>query len=317
MAVPSIIKSLDYFFVLRPMLFVPGWSTLLAGYLIASKQELYFTPSTFLHLNFLDIIVLLIIFSTAMGASFLLNQLMDIETDLKNKKLFILSENHISKNAAIIETIVLILMSLLFTLKFGIWLQAAVILFIIVTGYLYNYKPFVLKDRALGSLIANAAMGWLAFSIGWLAVRNISFQIFFDSLPYLFFNTALYFFTTLPDVPGDRKSNKKTLAVLHGLNAVIVLALISYLSAFASAIILNDYFALIFIICSLPFFIMVAFKKDVNSTIKTTKYAIFFFAIALCVKIPFYFIVLVGIFVFTKWYFLKRFQYNYPNFKGE
>jgi len=317
MAVSPIIKSLDYFFVLRPILFVPGWSTLLAGYFIASKSELYFTADTFLNLNYLEILILLIIFSTAMGASFLLNQLMDIETDLKNKKLFILSENHITKTSAILETIILTMIALLLSVNFGIWVIMAVILFMLITGYMYNFKPFILKDRPLGSVFANALMGWLAFAIGWLAVNEISDLIFYDALPYLFFNTALYFFTTLPDIPGDKKSNKKTLAVLYGFNVVIALAVLCFLLSLISAVLLNDYFALIFITCSIPLFVIVAFNRTIKSTIKTTKYAILFFAIALWLKIPFYFLLLIGIFIFTKWYFLKRFHYDYPNFKGE
>jgi len=317
MAVSSIIKSLDYFFVLRPILFVPGWSTLLAGYFITTKSELYYTPATVLNLNFIEIAALLIIFSTAMGASFLLNQLMDIETDLKNKKLFILSENHITKKSAIIETIVLTIISIAISVYVSIWILFAVLLFLLITGYMYNFKPFVLKDRPLGSVIANALMGWLAFAIGWLAVNDVNNIIFYDALPYLFFNTALYFFTTLPDIPGDKKSNKKTLAVLYGFNVVVFLAEVCYLASFISAFLLQDYFSLIFIICSLPFFIIAAINRNQNNTIKTTKYAILFFAVALWLKIPFYFLLLIGIFTFTKWYFLKRFQYDYPNFKGE
>jgi len=37
----SWLTRLDYFFVTRPMLFFPGWTTMLAGYFIADKGELY------------------------------------------------------------------------------------------------------------------------------------------------------------------------------------------------------------------------------------------------------------------------------------
>ena len=290
---------------------------MLAGYFITGKSDLYFTPANILNINYIEILILLIIFSAAMGASFLLNQLTDIETDLKNKKLFILSENHITKKSAVIETAILILLALVLSLKFGRGVILAVVFFIIITGYLYNFRPFVLKDRPFGSIFANALMGWMAFAIGWLAAGSFSFKIFSDSLPYLFFNTALYFFTTLPDIPGDKKSNKKTLAVLYGLNFVIILAVLCYTASFVCALFLGDVFALIFIVCSLPFFLLVIIKRNIKMTIKTTKYAILFFAIALWLKIPFYFLLHIAIFIFTKWYFKKRFQYNYPNFKGE
>jgi 1,4-dihydroxy-2-naphthoate octaprenyltransferase len=275
------------------MLFIPGWSTLLAGYLITWKSDFFFTPDRFLNLDYSEVFVLLIIFSAAMGASFLLNQLMDIESDLKNQKLFILSEKHITKKSAIIETSILIMISLILSVLDGLWILFSVILFIFLTGYMYNFEPFVLKNRPVGSIIANALMGWLAFAMGWLASNNMS------------------------DIHGEEKSNKKTVAVLYGFNIVILFALICYTGSLIAALLLKDNFSMIFIICTLPSFIMVLIKKNVNSTIKTTKYAIFFFAFALWLKIPFYFLILIAIFIFTKWYFLKRFQYDYPNFKGE
>jgi 1,4-dihydroxy-2-naphthoate octaprenyltransferase len=317
MAGSPIIKSLDYFFVLRPMLFVPGWSAVLAGYFISSKKELYYTPHVFLNLDYLQISILLILFSAAMGATFLLNQLKDIDSDLKNKKLFILSENHITKKSAINETLILILLSLILALNFSSWFFLAVVLFIILTGFMYNYKPFRFKDRPLGSAFANTLMAVLAFAIGWLAVNDIGYGLIIDSLPYVFFNTALYFFTTLPDIAGDKDSNKRTLAVLYGIDVVIILAEVCYLAGFISAIILKDYFALAFIVCSFPFFVNVLINRRVKNTIKTTKYAILFFAAALWLKIPFYFPLLIAIFIFTKWYFARRFHFDYPNFKGE
>ncbi|KAA3617186.1 MAG: hypothetical protein D8M58_03650 [Calditrichaeota bacterium] len=317
MSFSRFLSVFDYFFVLRPMLFIPGWSTMMAGYFIASKGQLFFTPDQFLNLDFKQIWFLFIVFAAAMGASFLLNQLQDIESDLKNKKLFILSENHISKTTAKIEIFLLIIVAIVFAYFINYAVLATVIIFLLITGYAYNYKPFILKDKPFRSLISNAAMGWLAFAIGWFTTQTAGFSIIADSLPYLFFNTSLYFFTTLPDVPGDLKSGKKTLAVIHGTRFVINLALLSYVAGFIMAIILQDWFALIFIIASLPFFINMFTKKEVNATIKTTKYAILFFAFAICLKIPFYFVLMIIIFAFTKWYFINRFQYNYPNLKGE
>jgi 4-hydroxybenzoate polyprenyltransferase len=307
----------DYFFVLRPMLFFPGWSTMLAGYFIASKGEVYFAPSQFLQLNYFEIGLLFIIFAAAMGASFLLNQLEDIESDLRNKKLFFLTENHISKTTAKVETSLLMVVAIALSFYLNYAVLITVLLFLIVTGYAYNFKPFVLKDKPFRSLIANALMGWLAFALGWLSVEPLSFLIIKDSLPYLFFNTSLYFFTTLPDVPGDLISGKKTLAVIHGSRFVINCALLSYSVSLFFAVLFQDWFALLFILLSLPFYIGLFSKKDVNSTIKTTKYAILFFTVAIYLKIPFYFVLSIIIFAFTKWYFKNRFHYNYPNFKGE
>lgn len=312
------LKYLDYFFVLRPMLFYPGWSTLLAGYLIIFKDRWYLPPREWTSIDFKLLSWLFVSFALAMGGSFLLNQLADVETDLKNKKLFLISEGHISKNAAIVEVVILLVISLAIAVKGGTLFLITVLLFILVTGYFYNFNPFKFKDKPWWSLWANMAMGFLAFCLGWLAAfRSFSWQLFVDALPYLFFNTALYFYTTLPDIEGDRLANKKTLAVKFGLNAIIYIAFGFFLAALVSAIILKDQLALIILLPSMPFFLWTLIHPQVSATIRTTKFSILFFAIAVCLKIPFYFILMVAGFYFTRWYFKARFQFDYPNFKGK
>jgi len=313
----QIIKILDYFFVLRPILFFPGWSTLLAGYFIASNKELYFNLDTILQLDYYTISILLISFAASMGASFLLNQLEDIESDLKNKKLFFLAEGLLSPKAVKWEAFILSIFSLYLAYSINLNVLYAMLAFLLITGYAYNYKPFVLKDKPLGSLIANALMGALAFILGMLAVNPMSWVVLTSLLPYLMFNTALYFFTTLPDVAGDKKSKKRTYAVIYGLNFVTNLAIVFFIAAIILAFILQDYFALLFLLPSLIFFVKLFTKKGIENTIKTTKHTLLFFGIAICLKIPFYLIVMIAIFALTKWYFKKRFNYNYPNLKGE
>lgn len=311
------LKSFDYFFVLRPMLFFPGWSTLIAGYLIHSKSDLYFTFAQIRSIDYLELTGLLILFAAAMGGSFLLNQLQDIESDLKNKKLFLLSEKYISPKAAWIETLILLVIALIFAYKIGTFVLASTALFIFITGYAYNFKPLQLKNFPIGSLIANAIMGWLAFALGWFTVNEDLTSFLKDSLPYLLFNTSLYLFTTLPDIKGDRISKKKTLAVIYGIKPVINLAALLYLLSIAGAFYAKDYWALMFILPALPFYLFTLADKRVELTTKTTKFAILFFAVAVCLKIPFYFVLMITMFMATRWYFQKRFNYDYPNFKGE
>ncbi|MGD9489432.1 MAG: UbiA family prenyltransferase [Calditrichaceae bacterium] len=298
------------------MLFYPGWSTMLAGFFVARDDELFLSRDVLLGLNHVLILKLLVLFGAAMGASFLLNQLQDIESDLKNKKLFIISENYIGNKAAVIELIILTVVTLLisFGISFDVGLLASV--FLLVTGYLYNFRPFNFKDHPWGSLAANSMMGWLAFALGWGAVRGIDSGLILDSVPYVLFNTALYFFTTLPDMAGDKQCNKHTLAVIYGVGKILKSAFFLYIASLFAALILMDFQALIFIILSSPFFIYMMKERTIESAIRTTKYGILFFALAVCLRLPYYFIIMLSGFFFTKWYFKKRFQYDYPNFKG-
>ena len=313
----KILKPFDYLFVLRPMLFFPGWSTLLAGYFISRKAGIYSNLSEIAAVNNKTVILLLFLFAAAMGAGFLLNQLKDIESDRKNKKLFIISEGHISVKAVIIETAFLIvsaLLAALFVNNYVFWLTAA---FIIVTGYIYNYRPFCFKDSPLKSLLANTAMGWLAFAAGWAANLEPDWQIIIDSLPYLCINTALYFYTTLPDLEGDKSSGKNTFAVVLGLKPVLSAAFILFITGIVSAVILHDNTALLILLLSAPFFVLTLIENSIASAVRTVKFSILFFALAVCLKWPLYFVLMLAGFYFTKIYFKIRFDFDYPNFKGK
>ncbi len=313
-----LLKSLDYFFVLRPMLFFPGWSTLLAGYLITLKSRYFLSLNKSWQLNYGEIGLLLFIFAAAMGASFLLNQLADVQSDLKNKKLFLISEGHIPKQNAIIEVLFLSLLALILSILQGIAIFISILIFIVLTGYLYNFQPFKFKDKPWWSLWANAGMGFLAFAVGWLAAMpEFSWQLVTDALPYLFLNTALYFFTTLPDVEGDRIAGKQTLAVKFGIKQIIWASFILFVLSLFSAVWLNDHLALLIIVPAVPFFLFTIIKPQVSSTILATKFTILFFAVAICLKIPYYFLLMLAGYFATRWYFKARFNYNYPNFKGQ
>jgi len=308
-------SRLDYFFVLRPMLFFPGWSTMMAGYFIQSKSTWF--PAFQFDINNFHLLYVLIGFAMVMGSSFVLNQLKDIESDKKNKKLFIISNGILSTKAVWMEAIILSSLSFLiaFFIKFEVGLLF--ILFFIVTGLLYNFAPAKMKDRPWGSLLANGLMGWLAFSIGWASNQEISIQLVIDSLPYLCFNTSLYLFTTLPDREGDKISGKKTIAVLFSIKNIIYPAILLFLIGLLVSFWADDRQALFFYILSLPLFISTIIGKKTENTIRATKYGIFFFALSICLRWPAYLLMMVTGFFGTKWYFKKRFKFDYPNFSGK
>jgi len=308
-------SRLDYFFVLRPMLFFPGWSTMMAGYFIKSKSTWF--PAFQFSVNYIHLLLVLVGFAMVMGSSFVLNQLKDIESDKKNKKLFIISNGILSKKAVWYEVIILTVVSWLIAFEISFEVGLLFVLFFIVTGILYNFSPAKMKDRPWGSLLANGLMGWLAFAIGWASNNSVSIQLIIDSLPYLFFNTALYLFTTLPDREGDKISGKKTLAVLFNIKSIIYLAFILYVFGLMISIWVIDRQALVFYLLSLPLFIKTLVGSNVEDTIRATKYGILFFSLSICLRWPVYFLMMVVGFFGTKWYFKNRFNFDYPNFSGK
>ncbi len=310
----SWVTRLDYFFVLRPMLFFPGWSTMLAGFFIAYKHN--WMPWKASH-GRMDVIGLLLVsFAMLMGASFILNQLRDVQSDRENNKLFLISDGFISRQNAMVEVLLLSTTGLVLISLINYQVFLAAFVFLIVTGYLYNFPPTHLKDRPWGSLLANAGMGWLAFAVGWLVHKPASVNLIIESMPYLFFNVALYLFTTLPDMKGDKRSSKNTLAVRFGLENVVLFAFVLFSLSLVFAFVLDDRQALVFCLFSLPFFLLTLFKRNVEATTRTTKFSVLFFALSICLRWPVYFLLMLSGFFCTKFYFKKRFNLDYPNFSG-
>jgi 4-hydroxybenzoate polyprenyltransferase len=298
------------------MLFYPGWSTMLAGYFIGYKKDWLPLVSDQLDPNHWHIIFLIIAFGMLMGSTFVLNQLADIKSDRKNEKLFIISNGYLSKKSALKEVIILSCLSTVLALIFNVTVGIFFVLFFLLTGFLYNFAPLSMKDRPWGSLLANTMMGWLAFAIGWSALNQLSTQVILDSLPYLFFNTALYLFTTLPDIEGDRMADKKTLTVLYGSKKIMIAACILFLAGLLFSLHFHDRQALLFLLFSMPFFVKILFTFSVSDSIRATKFAILFFALSVCLRWPYYFILMLAGYYATKFYFKKRFNLNYPNFAG-
>lgn len=314
------LKPLDYFFLTRPILFFPGWATLLVG-TIAARGDVRIVSSLFnstfsIELWNSRLFFGLVLFACAMGGSFVLNQLQDIESDKSNNKLFLFGDGFISKRAGYIESVLLLLTSLLGAVFLSPAFFGMVLIFNFITGYSYNFFPFAFKDKPIGGLFANMAMGWLAFAMGWVLFKPLSLELLIASLPFLFFNTSLYFLTTLPDVDGDRASDKVTFPVKYGLTFTVALCLFFFILAGGLALWhKNDYMLVVFLLTA-PFMVRLAMVRKTASAIIAVKVGIASFALLACVYFPIFLLVLGVIFFFTRFYYRNRFEFDYPNFKG-
>jgi 4-hydroxybenzoate polyprenyltransferase len=315
-----ILKALDYVFLTRPILFSPGWATLLAGYAVAGSGDKFISGirERLFHLTFWNqhIVLALLSFAGAMGGCFVLNQLQDVVSDKHNHKLFLLGDGHVSRRSGYIESLLLLLFSLIFAARLNGRFLIAAVIFIIITGYMYNFRPFIFKDKPVGGLIANMLMGWLAFSLGWLLLQPFGVELMTSSLPYLFFNTALYFLTTLPDFEGDRASGKVSFPVRYGFSSTVFFSLLFYIAAATAGLLLKNEFILLVCLASLPFMIRLAGQRTTAAAVVAVKAGIAVFALLICFQFPLFLILLAAIFFMTKLYYKYRFHYDYPNFRG-
>ncbi len=264
-----------------------------------------------------DIVWLGISFGAAMAGIFILNQLQDIESDRENNKLFLLGDGYIPVLHGWLEAIVMMLVALVIAARLDRDVLIYTALFIVVSGYFYNYKPFEFKNFPLRGLLANMAMGWLAFCLGWLLYVAPSWTMVIASLPYLTYNTALYFLTTLPDVKGDSAVRKITFPVRYGYGPTIWLSFILFFSTIVISVVQGNGFMCIISTLVMPFIARAVYDQRRSTAVVAVKLGIFFFALGVCLKFPPFLLMMLVAFGITKFYYKKRFNLDYPNFKGQ
>lgn len=314
----SFYKILDFVFLTRPVLFVPGWNTLLAGYLVSRDRGMFefFSGGAYGSTDSLNLCLAFLGFTLAMAASFVFNQLQDVTTDQKNKKLFLLSGKYIPKQSGYLLAFVLTGISLVMAILGGIDLFMIIALFLLITAFLYNYPPFAFKNKPLSGLLSNTAMGVLAFACGWFVGGRLNTLFFMQLLPFLFFNSLLCLLTTLPDRQGDRESGKITIAVQLGVRGTLWLCGLLFIPALFFSIGLQSILTGV-TVAFVPFVVYMLIRNRADAGFTVCKIGILLFTILICLFIPVYTFLPLLVFTTSRIYYRKRFNFEYPNLKGQ
>jgi 4-hydroxybenzoate polyprenyltransferase len=284
---------------------VPAWTILLLGHhrsaVLAGKSN---SPG-----------LVLLLTTFLVGGVYLLNQIYDMESDRLNKKLFFLSEGYVSKKNAIFQTVFLnaisIIPAYLISLDLG-FLFTLGFLF----GFFYSAPFFSFKGRPLTGFLSNIlSHGNLTFLAGWASSQTLSGKAILFSLPYMLAVGVVYLNTTIPDMEGDERSGKITLAVRWGKGKVVIFALILVLIATSLSFLIKDIPFLVASALSLPFFLFGALTKKNKDIILSTKLSILFLSIAAGFFYPWYFAILLLGFLGTRLYYKARFHYDYPTLR--
>jgi 4-hydroxybenzoate polyprenyltransferase len=247
-----------------------------------------------------------------MASVFIINQFTDTQSDRANNKLFILADGLVSQRAATFEILMLLILALIFALLSSATFIVLSVMLFLVTGVGYSLPPFLWKDRPILGLSVNLVGGLLTFLIGWQIVSELSSAAFGSAIPYLFAVGAVYFLTTIPDRAGDALVGKLTFAVKFGERITIRAALLFEVACIIAALYLRDYLILIPALGVLPFFIRLLFRNDISRIILAARLAILLLSISVVIHFPAYAILMLAVFLLSKWYYQKRFQLNYP-----
>ena len=266
----------------------------------------------------MEIILGLLIYTGIMGGVYILNQIMDIETDRLNKKLFLLSGGYVTKTAAWVEMAVLWIGALLLSIQFGGTFLILIVISILL-GVMYSLSPIKLKGRPILDTLSNGiGYGMINFAVGWLLVRNFEWSMFTRFLPYFLSISAVFVNTTVVDIEGDRKANEKTTGVYLGAGVSHVVSTIVMAAAIVLAYVKRDYICLIPAAVSWPLFVYAAgyrltmSKINRRATIASFRLPGLIFTIITAVLYPVYFVILLVVFVAMRVYYKRRFGMSYP-----
>lgn len=302
-------SALDYLFVLRPILLVPAWTMLLAGHYRAAG-----TTSMTWRLP-PELWLMIALYSGLMGASYIVNQIFDVETDRLNRKLFLVAEGYVSKPAIVAEAALLFAAAVLlgflrFPPPVG-WLVLASG----ALGLLYSVPPFKFKAKPFLDMLANGiGYGGLAFATGWTATGAPAADVWAASLPYVLSVSAVYLNTTLPDYQSDKATGNLTTGVLIGGKATTWLALALMAASAALAWRLHDNLCLVAAACSLPLFLLAVITQRMRWVMLSYQGGALLFVVLVGLAFPVLFVMLLLTYAALKYYHKWRFGMDYPRF---
>jgi 4-hydroxybenzoate polyprenyltransferase len=301
----SISKStsiFDYLFFLRPILHPPVWTIVILGF--------FRVPTSNTNTS---LIYLLLLSSTAASWAYIVNQISDIESDRINNKLHFLPRGLISLKAAYIMAGLALSITLV-----GAFLIAPVIgilfTFGLILGFIYSGKPFYGKNRPIISVLSNGiAHGILPFLAGYIGAGGRWQAGSVLSLPYFFAVAAVFIGTTIPDIPGDLKISKITLGVALGVRISTYMMTFYLIISLLLSLMVKDTFLTVVAGVSLPFYIAAVIVPTERLILMAIKVSILLLSVAACIRFWPYALVLIGLFVFTRFYYRKRFGIAYPS----
>jgi len=194
---------LDYLFLARPVLVAVVWIFPLVGARGADDP--------------LRLAMLLAAVAGLAGAAFVHNQLHDRVGDRVNRKCESLARGLVTERGARVWMLLLLAGGLACAALLGVGHLAAALGFFLLAAVGYNLPPLRAKDHPVRSLFLAAP------AYGLLVLQGASLHPGFQgstalpgALPVVLAGLSLSLLATVPDLPGDRLTGKRTWAVVHG-----------------------------------------------------------------------------------------------------
>ncbi|MBN2189503.1 MAG: UbiA family prenyltransferase [Chitinispirillaceae bacterium] len=258
---------------------------------------------------------------------YVVNQIVDIESDRINRKLFLLPQGLVSvRTAWVIAGLCAVCGLVIAAAVIADAALVAVFLVSLVLGALYNLKPVQLKNNPFGGVCAGAiGNGLLTFLAGWYlagthqeagGILPLTSGLLSGLSPTLA-NAAVYLATTIPDAPGDRMTGKKTFCVVYGEKKTAAVAALLCAAAFATSFLMFRHFWVMAVpaAISLVFFLIFAVSTKKENAFKAFKWPVFLLTAFVVIFSPEFAVLILIIFFGSRAYYKWRFDFDYPTLK--
>lgn len=326
----TIITICDCFFLLRIPLLVPVWTVLILGWITGSSSAV---RGGWIFRSGLDfgqehvLWIALISFSLIVASIYVVNQIVDIESDRINHKLFILPRGLISVKTAWISAALCAILGVGGGILFLDNFMTVLFIASLILGILYNLPPVSLKNCAWGGVSANfLGHGVLTFLVGWYAAnfgRELNFEIIqralIASLTAGFANAAVFIATTIPDAAGDKSIGKRTFCVVYGEKNTATAAALACAFAllFSFTLEYNAWVMIIPSVLSLCVFITFIISTKRELAFKAFRWPVIILSTFVVLFIPVYGGVIIITLLCSRLYYKMRFNFEYPTFKSK
>ncbi len=299
---------LDYIFILRPTVIVGMWVFFMWGAaLAASRSGGYVLPAVLGR----DLWLALGAMTAAIAGGCLLNQIVDVETDAVNDKLFFLPSGIISMRAARVELAVVWVLAVALSLPVG-GQFVAVMAAALVINITYSAPPVSAKSRfPLDMLWNGLGFGLVSAAAGWAAVAPLTGEVLLLGLVYTAAVAGVTASTTILDIEGDRVVGLRTTAAVLGERWTSWLTLALTGAAGVAGAVLGDALGL----ASLPALFLLGRAHITGrraDRILGNQGGVAIFALVAAVRAPVLIVLIAVVVLGSRLYYRRRFDISYP-----
>jgi chlorophyll synthase len=258
----------------------------------------------------------LVLFALVVAASFIVNQIFDIESDRLNKKGLLLPRGVVStrESAVVLAATVAgaVGISLLYRVevRYVAWLG-------LVLGFAYSVPPLRLKGKPVLDLLANVAgFGVIAFALGWLAYSRIGALLWIRCSPYALAMAGIFLNTCIPDEEGDRMVGDRTTCVMFGRAATGRAALALMVASASAAVLTGEVLCFLAVVGSLPGMVGVGIEPTPANSIVASQFGARLLMVLVSIGAPLLAVLGVLTYYGSRVYYRRRFGLRYPDLEG-